>query len=120
MAVTSPPAPSRDPVDIVTDASTRFAAHLEVLAHQLGESALTDTERERLAAALELTTQALARVTRAAGLIAEGEETPAPAEAAAVVTTAHHDFLAGSLLCGRPTVMYTSTGTSRQPPDGKT
>ncbi|MGW3353261.1 hypothetical protein ACWDA3_59085 [Nonomuraea rubra] len=70
--MTSPPAPPRDPVDIATDASTRFATHLEVLAHQLGESDLTGAERERLAAALELAAHAVARV---AGLIAEDKET---------------------------------------------
>ncbi|MEU5862765.1 MULTISPECIES: hypothetical protein [unclassified Nonomuraea] len=60
--MTSLPAPPHapvnspvDPVDpgaVVTDASARFATHLELLAHQLGEHSLDDAERERLAAAL--------------------------------------------------------------------
>ncbi|MEU1389982.1 MULTISPECIES: hypothetical protein [unclassified Nonomuraea] len=57
--MTSLPAPADadvdrpvDSVDVVTDVSARFATHLKVLAHQLGESVLTSAEPERLAAAL--------------------------------------------------------------------
>lgn len=60
--------PPVDPVDVVTDASARFATHLELLAYQLGERGLDDVERERLAAAVAGVQWTVARVSAAAGL----------------------------------------------------
>jgi hypothetical protein len=37
--------PARDTVDVAADASHRFATHLELLAHHLGEAALEPGER---------------------------------------------------------------------------
>ncbi|YCK35223.1 hypothetical protein ACNF49_14380 [Actinomadura sp. ATCC 39365] len=62
--------PSPDPVDVVTDASARFATHLELLAHQLAEHDLDDAEREWLAAALADVQRTMARVSAAAGITA--------------------------------------------------
>ncbi|MEV4019500.1 hypothetical protein AB0J35_54350 [Nonomuraea angiospora] len=69
--MTSLPPPAHtsvDPVDVVTDASARFATHLELLAHPLGEHGLDDAERERLAAALAGVQWTVVRMSAAAGL----------------------------------------------------
>ncbi|WP_219516299.1 hypothetical protein [Nonomuraea ceibae] len=58
--------PPRDPVDVAVDACTRFAAHLVLLSHQLGEHGLDDSERERLAAALAIAERALDVATETA------------------------------------------------------
>ncbi|MEU8251625.1 hypothetical protein [Nonomuraea sp. NPDC048916] len=67
----APPAalasPARDPVDIAIDACTRFATHLVLLSHQLGEHGLDDGERERLAAALTIVERAMSVTAAAAG-----------------------------------------------------
>ncbi|MFI7226314.1 dihydrofolate reductase family protein [Nonomuraea angiospora] len=42
--------PARAPADVTADACWRFATHLELLAHQLGEAVLEPGERGRLAA----------------------------------------------------------------------
>ncbi|MEV4115438.1 hypothetical protein [Nonomuraea sp. NPDC049695] len=54
--------PTRDPVDVAADACRRFATHLELLAHQLGEAALETGDRERLAAALEAVAKVAANI----------------------------------------------------------
>ncbi|MFG1754920.1 hypothetical protein [Streptosporangium sandarakinum] len=46
--------PPVDPVDVVTDTSARFATHLSVLAHQLGEHGLTSADRKDSPALAEL------------------------------------------------------------------
>ncbi|MEV3987032.1 hypothetical protein [Nonomuraea sp. NPDC049758] len=64
-------APPADPVDVVTDASVRFATYLELLAHRLGERGLDDAERERLAAALAGVQWTVARVSAVVGITAD-------------------------------------------------
>jgi hypothetical protein len=58
--------PAQDPLDVVVDACSRFAAHLVLLSHQLGEHDLDDGERERLAAALTVVEGAMTVATTAA------------------------------------------------------
>ncbi|MET9247970.1 hypothetical protein [Nonomuraea sp. NPDC003709] len=54
--------PARNPVDVAADDCRRFATHLDLPAHQLGETCLDPGERERLAAALEAVEKATAKV----------------------------------------------------------
>ncbi|MET9250267.1 hypothetical protein [Nonomuraea sp. NPDC003709] len=65
MTLASPGPPTRDPVDVATDACRRFATHLDLLTHQLGEAALEAGDRERLAAALEAVEKAAANMAAA-------------------------------------------------------
>jgi hypothetical protein len=58
--------PARDPVELA-DACRRFATHLDLLAHQLGEASLEAGDRERLAAALEAVEKAVAKVAGMVG-----------------------------------------------------
>ncbi|MGW4963549.1 hypothetical protein ACWEPL_40575 [Nonomuraea sp. NPDC004186] len=65
---TEPPGPpTHDPVDVAADACRRFATHLELLAHQLGEAALEPGDRERLAAALKAVEKVVAKVAANVG-----------------------------------------------------
>ncbi|MFI6744142.1 hypothetical protein ACIBI9_65750 [Nonomuraea sp. NPDC050451] len=59
--------PARNTADIAADACHRFATHLELLAHQLGEAALEPGDRERLAAPLEAVEKAVAKVAANVG-----------------------------------------------------
>ncbi|MEV6040544.1 hypothetical protein AB0L65_56215 [Nonomuraea sp. NPDC052116] len=53
---------TRNPVDVAADACRRFAAHLDLPAHQPGEACLDPGERARLAAAPEAVEKATAKV----------------------------------------------------------
>ncbi|NRQ32436.1 hypothetical protein HII36_11380 [Nonomuraea sp. NN258] len=61
--------PAVDPVDVATDACARFATHPQLLAHQLDTGALTDNERERLAAALAGVQWTVAQVSAAVDIV---------------------------------------------------
>ncbi|MGV9383409.1 hypothetical protein ACWDRB_46870 [Nonomuraea sp. NPDC003707] len=60
--------PTRNRVDVAADACRRLATHLDLPAHQLGETCLAQGERERLAAALEAIEMAVAKVAAIAGM----------------------------------------------------
>ncbi|HEX4815365.1 MAG TPA: hypothetical protein VFV66_21695 [Nonomuraea sp.] len=64
--------PAWTAADIASVACHRFATHLDLLAHQFGETGLAPDERDRLAAALETVRSVVAKVAAMADLPESG------------------------------------------------